>query len=200
MILSPAAGQSERDRPFSRSRVCSVDGCDRKHYGRGLCAMHHARWQRHGDPQIRHAPRPTVEERFWAKVDRGGPIPEYAPELGPCWVWTGALISTGYGHLFIGGDRFCLAHRYSYELHIAAIPEGLTLDHLCRVVRCVNPTHLEPVTNAENIRRAAAAKPRSHCPHGHEYTPENSYIAPRGDRRCRAWSRERNRRVRAAAA
>jgi hypothetical protein len=74
-------------------------------------------------------------------------------------------------------------------LHVGPIPEGLTIDHLCRAIRCVNPAHLEPVTNAENIRRAALANARSHCPHGHEYTPENSYFDPKGGRRCRECQR-----------
>ncbi len=76
------------------------------------------------------------------------------------------------------------------------IPEGLELDHLCRVRHCVNPDHLEAVTHRENIRRGLGG-PRSHCINGHEFTPENTSLK-RGWQACRACSREKMR-VRAAA-
>lgn len=74
----------------------------------------------------------------------------------PCWIWTGSTIRSGYGRLMYRGEQV-LAHRRYYEHHVGPIPEGLTIDHLCRVRACVNPDHLEPVTNAENVRRGGIA-------------------------------------------
>jgi HNH endonuclease len=87
--------------------------------------------------------RPTEAERFWAKVDK----------TESCWLWTGAL-AKGYGQF--GGTRKqrIQAHRWAYQELVGSIPEGLELDHLCRVRRCVNPAHLEPVTHSVNIMRS----------------------------------------------
>lgn len=85
--------------------------------------------------------------------------PEYIEEDRghdtPCWIWQRAIGSDGYGNLGLNG-KFWKAHRFIYQREVGPIPEGLTLDHLCRVRCCVNPDHLEPVTNAENVRRGAA--------------------------------------------
>lgn len=89
--------------------------------------------------------RGTVEERFLSRVQKGAP--------GECWEWTGWLSDKGYGTFWDDGQ--VKAHRTSYELHVGPIPEGLEIDHLCRNRSCVNPEHLEPVTHAENCRRAA---------------------------------------------
>jgi HNH endonuclease len=95
--------------------------------------------------------RTPPSERFWAKINKGGPIPEHRSDLGPCWLWTAA---TNYGYGVFRIDRRSIyAHRYAYELLVGPIPDGLQLDHLCRVPPCVNPTHLEPVTHRENILR-----------------------------------------------
>lgn len=75
----------------------------------------------------------------------------------PCWLWNGALIQGGYGR-YQRGPKGQPAHRAYYEKLVGPIPDGLDLDHLCRVRRCVNPSHLEPVTAAENTRRGASAK------------------------------------------
>lgn len=72
-----------------------------------------------------------------------------------CWEWTAAIQSSGYGSFGYGGKgKTVLAHRWSYEHHVGPISTGLTIDHLCHNTRCVNPKHLEPVTLAENNRRA----------------------------------------------
>lgn len=72
-----------------------------------------------------------------------------------CWEWCGELSSNGYGRVWLAGKRVA-AHRAYYEQEIGPIPAGLQMDHLCRNKRCVNPAHLEPVTNRENQRRARA--------------------------------------------
>lgn len=87
-----------------------------------------------------------------------------------------------------------LAHRYAYELLVGPIPEGLHIDHLCRVRLCVNPAHLEAVTCHENNRRStsptAVNAKKTHCPRGHEYTEENTYFAPPDGRRmCKPCAR-----------
>jgi hypothetical protein len=119
--------------------TCTSDGCDRVSLARGACRMHYLRWWRSQPPQ----PRQSLADRFWSKVDRSG----------PCWLWTGGTSNAGYGHFHPTKRQGKGAHRVAYELVRGPIPEGLELDHLCRVVTCVNPDHLEPVTHAENMRR-----------------------------------------------
>jgi HNH endonuclease len=108
------------------------------------------------------------------------------PETG-CWLWAASLFPKGYPSF--NGVR---GHRWSYEYFIGKIPKGLQLDHLCKVKNCVNPKHLEPVTNLENNRRseltlAGKNRRKTHCPKGHEYTSDNIYIRPSReiDRQCR---------------
>ena len=141
--------------------MCAVAECDRPVKARGWCARHYQQWSRRpGSVKRRtlHGPTPA---RFWHKVDKDGPVPDYRPELGPCWIWTGGLTSIDeYGTFAVDttAHRSVLAHRYSYELNVGPIPDGLQIDHLCRVHPCVNPTHLEPVTQRENVRRGFAAR------------------------------------------
>lgn len=146
------------------------------------------------------APRPALE-RFNEKY--------IVDEATGCWLWTAALAAkTGYAKMNVGG-KATLMHRWSYEHFIGPIPTGLTIDHVrargCRHRHCVNPAHLEAVTQAENNRRASETP--THCPKGHEYTPENSYVGTqnrgrwfrRDCRAChRAQERERQHRLRAA--
>lgn len=85
----------------------------------------------------------AAADRFWEKVNK----------TGTCWIWTGAITSRGYGALRGDDGQLLLTHRFSYELHVGPIPDGLVIDHLCRNRACCNPTHLEPVTQWENITR-----------------------------------------------
>jgi hypothetical protein len=103
--------------------------------------------------------RPTTEERFWAKVDRNGPIPAHRPELGSCWVWTAGK-SRGYG-LFHGFERPWRAHRLSYLLCVGNIPAGLLVLHRCDNPSCVRPDHLFVGTDGVNIRDCIAKERRS---------------------------------------
>jgi hypothetical protein len=115
------------------------------------------------------------------------------PETG-CWQWNLDTDKDGYGITWFE-RRATKAHRWSYERHVAPIAQGLVLDHLCNNRACINPEHLEPVTHAENMRRAALR--RTHCGNGHEFTPENTRIIQtiRSDRahlttrRCRVCDR-----------
>jgi len=109
-----------------------------------------------------------------------------------CWQWTGATNKGGYGSLRWEG-RFPYAHRVVYELLVGPIPKGMQLDHLCRNRACVRPDHLEPVTCRENVLRgdgiAANNARKTHCPQGHEYTEENTYVN-HGRRFCRMCGRD----------
>ena len=131
----------------------------------------------------------TWLERFWSKVDKNGP--------NGCWLWTASTLGGGYGQFRQRAVQVSpYAHRVAYELLIGPIPEGLELDHLCRVRHCVNPTHLEAVTHQENMVRGAGVSGRlyagvypssrkTHCPRGHEYDEANTRRY-NGRRHCRA--------------
>ena len=109
-----------------------------------------------------------------------------------CWLWVAKQNGHGYGSLRVGSiagrGNNAVAHRIAYELLVGPIPEGLTLDHLCRVRNCVNPEHLEAVTHRVNILRGSGASARNaaktHCKHGHPLVPENIYRNPNGYRVC----------------
>lgn len=104
-----------------------------------------------------------------------------------CWLWNGSL-TDGYGSFYLDG-RNRKAHIASYVIFVGSVPEGKVLDHLCRIRDCVNPEHLEPVTQQVNVLRgegiAAVNARKTHCKNGHEFTPENIYWF-RGLRYCRA--------------
>jgi hypothetical protein len=105
---------------------------------------------------------------------------------GQCWQWQGLKTENGYGSFSLRHKNYA-AHRISYTALIGVIPDGLTLDHLCRNRSCVNPFHLEPVTIGENVRRGNAGihnSLKTHCKHGHEFISENTGKASSGGRFC----------------
>jgi hypothetical protein len=127
--------------------------------------------------------------RFWAKVEK----------TETCWLWHGSIGYFGYGTFWLG--RHCgkkagvYAHIFSYQMSIGKIPDGLQLDHLCRVRHCVNPDHLEPVTRKENILRGMSPMARqarqTHCIYGHSLA--DAWVSSTGHRLCRACNRRKSR-------
>jgi hypothetical protein len=107
-------------------------------------------------PRAPHQRGVGVGTKFWRRLR----------PTGFCWEWTGATTRSGYGTYMFDGYAF-RAHRLVYELLVGPIPDGLTLDHLCRNKRCVNPDHLEPVTRGENSRRNLLGKRSELCKNGH---------------------------------
>jgi hypothetical protein len=102
-----------------------------------------------------------------------------------CIEWLASKDHNGYGKFAPGGGRSMRgAHRWAYEFHVGPIPAGLVLDHLCRNRACVNPDHLEPVTQRTNVQRGAGNVSKTHCPRGHAYAGDNLRIY-RGMRYCR---------------
>ena len=141
---------------------------------------------------------PRLPKRFWSKVQ---PCP-----MSGCWRWVGAVNSHGYGRYFGGRDarpRVPMAHRAAYEALVGPIADSLPLDHVaargCVTRACVNPDHLEPVTQRENLRRGRGAavtserhRAQAACVHGHTFTEDNTYFDPsNGKRRCRICCRTR---------
>lgn len=121
-----------------------------------------------------------------------------------CWIWTGKATAKGYGMVKRERSRqHVMVYRLSYELLVGPISDGLVIDHLCRNPRCLNPTHLEPVTQAENLRRGTNQtndqRVRTHCPLGHPLAGDNLYLQVRNGsthRSCVTCRRDYDRRRR----
>lgn len=129
-------------------------------------------------------------DRFWSYVDR----------TSECWLWLGGRTPNGYGKFWLNGGT-ALAHRVAYKTTKGPIPEGLHIDHLCRVPLCVRPDHLEPVTPQVNTLRGIGPASRNarktHCPQGHPYSEANTGVqryAGRVARVCLTCGRERQKR------
>lgn len=125
-------------------------------------------------------PKETVKERILRQIT--------VHPVTDCWIWTGQMLKVKggpYGRMWANG-RGENAHRAAYMEWVGPIPKGYYVDHLCRKSLCVNPEHLEAVTPGENNRRANGFSGRNwrktHCPHGHEYTEENTgyIVRPEG--------------------
>lgn len=162
--------------PPKNDRKCTIEGCERKHRAHGLCQYHFMRKHR-GYPVERVVLTP--EDRFWKFVQRD--------TATGCWLWRGGIDSTGgYGTFTLDNKSNKIkAHRFSYQLAKGAIPEGMVIDHLCRVRACVNPDHLEAVTFAENLIRGVGNQNRLYCKKGHLMTEGHFYRSNRGGRVCK---------------
>lgn len=167
--------------------TCREDDCATEaKASRGWCWGHYERWRKSGDPQ-----GPVAWHRGETALDR---LVKNIEPAGDCWHWTSHIAENGYGKTGRGW-----AHRLVYEELVGPIPEGLDLDHLCRVRRCVNPDHLEPVTRSVNLSRSPLMgngnKPKPECKRGHVRTDENTYQRPNGNsRECRICMRDSERR------
>ena len=124
---------------------CSVQGCQKDRRAKSYCHTHYVRQWKYGRITLSNAPE-NVLDRFYSRIDR---------DSSGCWLWLGPKNTKGYGHFLLDG-KMVMAHRYSYESLVGVIPTGLQIDHLCFNKSCVNPKHLEPVTNRENCSRAKA--------------------------------------------
>ena len=118
---------------------------------------------------------------FWGNIEK----------TETCWIWLGQKIPEGYGNIGTRDHKHVLVHRLSYELHKGPIPDGLVIDHLCRTPACVNPDHLEAVTQRDNIIRGKSPSSQNsiatHCKRGHLFDEANTrWIKNRTERVCRA--------------
>lgn len=143
--------------------------------------------------------RSPLPDRFWAKVNKDGPI---HPTLGTeCWIWTGCKTRFGHGQIGRGGRGTGLipSHRVSWEMHNAPVPDGLWVLHHCDNPPCVRPDHLFLGTHQDNMHdmvrkgRHTSTK-KTHCPRGHKYADDNLTLTSRGARACRQCSRAAKRR------
>lgn len=107
-----------------------------------------------------------------------------------CWNWLGFVDKNGYGRGRFNGVKTRYSHRAAYHLYVGQLEGGLTIDHLCKNRRCINPRHLEQITLRENVYRGnpiwKQKKQWTHCKYGHAFTDDNTYVRPSdGRRRCR---------------
>lgn len=172
---------------FISINKCLIDDCFNKKYVKGLCLKHYTQLHRNNHVGLKLG---TVEERF---LNRFCILPEYRYKDSYCWVWNHSKLNNGYGIISLNGKRI-LAHRYSYEYFKNKLPKfvnkGLEIDHLCHNRLCVNPDHLELVEHKINVLRGNAKynnyqKTKTHCPKGHVYDENNTWVNKLGHRFCR---------------
>lgn len=153
------------------------------------------------EPRGRKLKRVKPRNEFWTGVLRGDP--------NDCWPWLRGRITAGYGIAHLNGAQ-TTAHRVAWILTHGPVDDGIEIDHLCHTEkctagrecphrRCCNPSHLKPVTQAQNKAAGRMYRPptralrATHCPQGHEYTQENTRVASHGGRNCRTCERARKR-------
>lgn len=161
-------------------KTCSLEYCDRPHDGRGFCQAHRRQWVKTGETRpIRHGLNgSTVAQKLElnTRADRN------------CLRWTGNHSKAGYGMVVVGNRVKEYVHRLAYELAHGPVPDGMQVDHICRVRDCINIDHLQVVTgelNSQFAKHGDAHIPTVTCINGHRFTPDTTYVAPSGKRRCR---------------
>lgn len=129
---------------------CTADGCPRRSVARGMCDLHRQRFAKYGSFNL-PGPVPVID-RLLSRLTEN--------QLTGCWEWSGAIGGHGYGVIGLGSrdQGTGLVHRIAYEHFIEQIPAGLHIDHLCRNRTCVNPWHMDPVTQQVNNRRRDEAR------------------------------------------
>ena len=191
---------------------CRIEGCGRPARSRGLCGHHY--WRAKSDGTLAQYPTKieargghTRHERYGRPSIRpkgtgGKAVRSLQPT--PCTLWEGNLNKNGYGRKWVTADDGRRVLRYAHRLaweeaNGRRLGDDETVDHLCGVRDCVNPLHLEAVSRVENSKRSDALV--THCPRGHEYTHENTYIHKGRwrTRMCRTCHRERARQQRRSA-
>lgn len=165
---------------------CIVEGCESdKIFSKGLCRHHYDRLNKYGDPLWKPI-RISPVVRFMSKVVK--------VESG-CWEWEAGINNvTSYAVFYFNG-RQIMAHRFSYMVFNDRLIPKMEIDHLCRNRRCVNPCHLEQVTQKENLLRGegigAINSKKELCKRGHPLSGDNIRINARGSRVCKACHQER---------
>jgi len=165
------------------SKTCSIDGCEKKTRDyRKVCRMHNARKTRNGG----------YDKAKWFVADGDSDLErtlnKFVEDENGCWNWTGHCGDGGYP-LYRFKDGSSRVHRWLYEKLRGGIERRLTIDHLCRNIKCINPGHMEPVTMRENLMRgngpSAINARKTHCKRGHPFSGSNLYVGPNGYRNCR---------------
>ncbi len=114
------------------------------------------------------------------------------PNKSGCILWPNPK-SSGYGQFFITRSNVVYAHVFAYEIAYGPIPTGLKIDHLCRNRACVNPIHLEAVSQKVNVSRGLRGILKTRCGQDlHDWAPENIYVRPNGQKECKLCHHSRN--------
>lgn len=140
----------------------------------------------------------SIESRFWQKVDKDGPLHPYDATLGRCWIWTASKTRLGYGMIRVARGKTASVHRVSYALAYGPLADNVVIRHSCDLRSCVNPTHLVPGSQRDNVadREARGRHPhprKTHCPQGHPYDADNTGTNRDGTIWCRECNRVKSR-------